>query len=52
VEWAVLDWNEPSIEFYKKLGAVPLDDWTTYRLTVEPMRALAANSVPASQPDR
>jgi GNAT superfamily N-acetyltransferase len=52
VEWAVLDWNEPSIKFYQKLGAVPLDDWTTYRLTVEPMRALAANSVPASQPDR
>lgn len=33
VEWSVLDWNEPSIGFYKKLGAVPMDDWTTFRLT-------------------
>jgi GNAT superfamily N-acetyltransferase len=41
VEWAVLDWNEPSIEFYKKLGAVAMDDWTTYRLTTEPLRRLA-----------
>jgi GNAT superfamily N-acetyltransferase len=42
VEWAVLDWNEPSIGFYKKLGAVPLDDWTTFRLTSEPLRRLAS----------
>jgi GNAT superfamily N-acetyltransferase len=42
VEWAVLDWNEPSIRFYKKLGAVAMDDWTTFRLTSEPMRKLAA----------
>src|SRR5580700_2460610 len=33
VEWAVLDWNAPSIGFYKKLGAVPLNEWTTFRLT-------------------
>jgi GNAT superfamily N-acetyltransferase len=33
VEWAVLDWNQPSIDFYKKLGAVPMDEWTTFRLT-------------------
>jgi GNAT superfamily N-acetyltransferase len=33
VEWAVLDWNTPSIDFYKSLGAVPLDEWTMYRLT-------------------
>jgi len=33
MEWEVLDWNEPSINFYKKLGAVPMDDWTRYRLT-------------------
>jgi GNAT superfamily N-acetyltransferase len=33
MEWEVLDWNEPSIGFYKKLGAVPMDDWTRYRLT-------------------
>jgi GNAT superfamily N-acetyltransferase len=44
VEWSVLNWNEPSIEFYRKLGAVPLDDWTTYRLTSEPMRKLSALS--------
>jgi GNAT superfamily N-acetyltransferase len=31
-EWVCLDWNEPSIEFYKKLGAVPMDEWTVYRL--------------------
>jgi GNAT superfamily N-acetyltransferase len=32
LEWAVLDWNEPSIEFYRSLGAVPMEEWTTYRL--------------------
>lgn len=44
VEWSVLDWNEPSIWFYKKLGAVPMDDWTTYRLVGEPLRSLASRS--------
>jgi GNAT superfamily N-acetyltransferase len=33
LEWAVLDWNEPAIQFYKKLGAVAMSDWTVYRLT-------------------
>lgn len=33
MEWSVLDWNEPSIDFYKSLGAQAMDDWTTYRLT-------------------
>ena len=33
MEWSVLDWNEPSIAFYKKLGANPLDDWTIFRVT-------------------
>lgn len=33
VEWCVLNWNEPSIQFYKSLGAEPMDEWTTYRLT-------------------
>lgn len=32
MEWSVLDWNEPSIGFYKKLGAVAMDEWTTFRL--------------------
>ena len=35
MEWSVLDWNEPAINFYKKLGAVPLDEWTMFRLTGE-----------------
>lgn len=42
VEWSVLDWNEPSIGFYKKLGAVAMDDWTTFRLTSEPLQRLAS----------
>lgn len=33
VEWSVLDWNEPSIEFYKGLGAHPMDEWSMFRLT-------------------
>lgn len=41
-EWAVLDWNEPSIEFYKSLGAVPLDDWTIFRVTGDALEKLAA----------
>ncbi|MGA1995258.1 MAG: GNAT family N-acetyltransferase [Bryobacteraceae bacterium] len=41
VEWEVLDWNEPSIQFYKKLGAVPMDEWTKYRLTAEAIEKLA-----------
>lgn len=39
MEWSVLDWNEPAIRFYRSLGARPLDDWTTYRLTGEELRA-------------
>lgn len=41
VEWAVLDWNEPSIAFYRKLGAVPMEEWTTFRLTGAALRDLA-----------
>lgn len=40
-EWAVLDWNEPSIQFYKSLGAQPLDDWTIMRVTGPALAALA-----------
>jgi GNAT superfamily N-acetyltransferase len=40
LDWAVLDWNEPSIQFYKSLGAEALTDWTTYRLSGEGLRAL------------
>ncbi|MBV6700068.1 GNAT family N-acetyltransferase [Kitasatospora aureofaciens] len=42
VEWSVLDWNEPSINFYKSLGAVPMDGWTVYRLTGEALTAAGA----------
>ena len=40
-EWAVLDWNEPSIAFYKKLGAIPLDNWTIFRVTGKALDVLA-----------
>jgi GNAT superfamily N-acetyltransferase len=40
LEWAVLDWNTPAIEFYRSLGAEPLDEWTTYRLTGPALAAL------------
>ena len=40
-EWAVLDWNKPSIEFYKKLGAMPMDDWTIFRVTGDALKKLA-----------
>ncbi len=40
LEWSVLDWNEPSINFYKSLGAVPLDDWTVFRLDNAALQAL------------
>jgi GNAT superfamily N-acetyltransferase len=41
VEWSVLDWNEPAIGFYKKLGAIPMDEWTMFRLTGDAIPALA-----------
>jgi GNAT superfamily N-acetyltransferase len=41
LEWAVLNWNTPSIEFYKHLGAVPMDDWFVFRLTGEELNRLA-----------
>ena len=41
VEWSVLDWNEPSIQFYRKLGAEPLNEWTTFRLTGEALYRLS-----------
>jgi GNAT superfamily N-acetyltransferase len=41
VEWAVLDWNAPSIAFYKSLGAVPLDDWEIFRLTGDALDELS-----------
>ena len=43
VEWCCLDWNKPSIDFYKSFGAVPMDDWTIYRLTGENLTFRANN---------
>lgn len=40
-EWVCLDWNRPSIDFYRSLGAVPQDEWTIYRLTGEALQKLA-----------
>ena len=42
LEWSVLDWNEPSIEFYKRLGAVPLEEWTMYRVAGDTLYHLAS----------
>jgi GNAT superfamily N-acetyltransferase len=42
LEWCCLDWNKPSIDFYLSLGAVPMDEWTTYRLTGERLDGFAA----------
>lgn len=44
MEWSVLDWNAPSIAFYKSLGARPLDEWTVFRMTGDALGALAAQS--------
>jgi GNAT superfamily N-acetyltransferase len=41
MEWAVLDWNEPAIQFYRKLGAKPMDEWTVFRLTRDGIAQLA-----------
>ena len=41
MEWDVLDWNEPAINFYKSINAAPLSDWITYRLTGENLKRLA-----------
>jgi GNAT superfamily N-acetyltransferase len=43
VEWAVLDWNAPSIGFYESLGARGMTEWTTFRLTGDAMTALATS---------
>ena len=43
LEWSVLDWNEPAIGFYKKLGARPMDDWTIFRVTGDVLNRLAGS---------
>jgi GNAT superfamily N-acetyltransferase len=47
LEWAVLDWNEPAIRFYRALGAVPMEEWTVFRLAGTALGQVAAG--PASQ---
>ncbi len=44
LEWSVLDWNEPALQFYRALGAKPLEGWTVYWLADEPLAALANRS--------
>ena len=41
LEWSCLDWNKPSIDFYLSLGAVPMDEWTVYRLTGDTLTKMA-----------
>ena len=48
LEWACLDWNKPSINFYLSLGAVPMDEWTVYRVSGDALSKLAGE--PAPQP--
>ena len=43
LEWSVLDWNTPSIEFYRAAGAVPMDEWTVFRLTDDALTTFAAD---------
>ncbi len=42
VEWSVLDWNEPSIKFYESLGAIPMEEWSIFRLTGDALKKLGA----------
>ncbi len=44
MEWEVLNWNEPSIHFYKRLGALPLDAWTRYRLDGDTLKRLGSGT--------
>ena len=48
LEWSVLDWNAPAIDFYRSLGAVPMAEWTTFRLTGAKLNNLADLALPAS----
>jgi GNAT superfamily N-acetyltransferase len=48
LEWAVLDWNQLAIDFYHRIGAIPLDDWTTFRMTGDALHTLAGRSTPST----
>src|SRR5215211_4388101 len=53
MEWAVLDWNEPAIKFYRTLGAKPMDEWTVFRLTRGEIAKLAdAGDTAATRPNK
>jgi GNAT superfamily N-acetyltransferase len=45
LEWSVLDWNQRAIDFYKALGAVPMDEWTVYRVTGPALEKLAEGAI-------
>jgi GNAT superfamily N-acetyltransferase len=49
LEWSVLDWNAPSIGFYRSLGAVPMEEWTVFRLTGERLQALGDSAISADR---
>jgi GNAT superfamily N-acetyltransferase len=53
MEWAVLNWNEPAIKFYRALGAKPMDEWTVFRLTREEIAKLAnaADTAATTEPN-
>ena len=50
MEWAVLDWNDPAIQFYRKLGAKPMEEWTVFRLTRDGIAKLAQSESIAHKP--
>jgi GNAT superfamily N-acetyltransferase len=49
MEWAVLDWNDPAIQFYRKLGAKPMEEWTVFRLTRDGIAELAKSESVAKE---
>jgi len=51
LEWACLNWNKPSIDFYLSLGAVPMDEWTVYRVSGDALATLAGESAAKSNTD-
>jgi len=46
MEWSVLDWNEPALGFYRRQGAMPMDAWTTHRLTGDALRYVGVRLAP------
>jgi hypothetical protein len=54
MEWAVLDWNEPAIKFYRALGATPMHEWTVFRLTRDEIAKLAdaADTAASTEPNK